>query len=91
MARSNRTREDWGWWREHGEMSIREHEEIVHRWVWQDKKGKGDQVLPELRSPHDDDKCRWHSSQSSWIASEDSTRDWQNDVWIILAQSLLSE
>jgi hypothetical protein len=55
----------------------REHRQIVHGWVWQDKRRKDDQVLVELRSSHDDDKCRRHSSQSSWIASDDSTRDWQ--------------
>jgi CHASE3 domain sensor protein len=36
---------------------------------------KGDQVLIELRSQHEDDKCRRHSSQNLWIASEDSIRD----------------
>jgi hypothetical protein len=36
-----------------------------------------DQVFPELRSPHDNDKCRRHSSQSSWIASEDNTRGYE--------------
>jgi hypothetical protein len=35
------------------------------------------QVFLELRSPHDDDKCRRHSSQSSWIASEDNTRGYK--------------
>jgi hypothetical protein len=39
------------------------------------KEEEGDQVLIELRSQHEDNKCRRHLSQDSWIASEDSTRD----------------
>jgi hypothetical protein len=40
-----------------------------------EKRDKGDQVLMELRSQHEDDQCRRHSSQNSWITSEDNTRD----------------
>jgi hypothetical protein len=36
---------------------------------------KGNQVLIELRLQHGDDKCRRHSSQDLWIASEDTLRD----------------
>jgi hypothetical protein len=66
VTENKHTREDWGWWRE--------HEEIVHRWVWQDKRVKGDQVLVELRPSRNDNKCRRHSSQSSWITNEDNAR-----------------
>jgi hypothetical protein len=50
--------------------------DIIYRWVGREKREKGDQVLIELRSQHEDDKCRRYSSQNLWIASEDSTRDW---------------
>jgi hypothetical protein len=60
---------------EYDEMSI------TRAWIdytWMSlmrKEEEGDQVLIELRSQHEDNKCRRHLSQDSWIASEDSTRD----------------
>jgi len=36
---------------------------------------QGDQVLIELRSQHEENKCRRDSSQDLWIVREDSTRD----------------
>jgi hypothetical protein len=40
-----------------------------------ERREKGDQVPIELRSQHEDDKSRRHSSQNLRIASENGTRD----------------
>ena len=48
---------------------------------------QGSQVLTKLRSQHEENRCRWDSSQGLSIANKHSMEEWFNrSFWNILAQ-----